>query len=98
MEALFRRFISDQRVRKYGLPLLGVIFGIRALSTVNAWLSQRSLNHYTPNSTWDWEKEIVVITGGNSGIGAKIVELLAAKGVKVIILDITRAKEQLPGK
>ncbi|KIW11019.1 hypothetical protein PV08_10318 [Exophiala spinifera] len=96
MEALYQRIISDQRLRKYGLPLLGVVCGIRALAAVNAWLSQRSLNHYTPNSTWDWKKETVVITGGNSGIGAKIVEKLAARGVKVIILDITKAKEPLP--
>ena len=68
-----------------GLSRLGSFFGA----------NQQSNNHYTSNSKWDWSKELVVITGGNSGIGAKIVEKLASRGVKVIILDITEAKGQL---
>ncbi|KAK5472499.1 hypothetical protein LTR55_010374 [Exophiala xenobiotica] len=95
MESLYRGIIANPRFRQYGLPLVGALLGIQALRSLRGWLSQRALNHYTSNSKWDWSKELVVITGGNSGIGAKIVERLASRGVKVIILDITEAKGQL---
>ncbi|KAJ9497430.1 hypothetical protein H2202_007234 [Exophiala xenobiotica] len=95
MESLYRGIIANPRFRQYGLPLVGALLGIQALRSLSGWLSQRALNHYTSNSKWDWSKELVVITGGNSGIGAKIVERLASRGVKVIILDITEAKGQL---
>ncbi|KAK5190440.1 hypothetical protein LTR96_009155 [Exophiala xenobiotica] len=95
MESLYRGIIANPRFRQYGLPLVGALLGIQVLRSLSGWLSQRALNHYTSNSKWDWSKELVVITGGNSGIGAKIVERLASRGVKVIILDITEAKGQL---
>jgi nucleoside-diphosphate-sugar epimerase len=38
--------------------------------------------------TYDWEKEIVLITGGAGGIGGSVVKLLAEKGIKVVVLDV----------
>jgi NAD(P)-dependent dehydrogenase (short-subunit alcohol dehydrogenase family) len=40
--------------------------------------------------TYDWEKEIVVVTGGSDGIGKAIVHLLAEKGIKVAVLDVQK--------
>lgn len=40
------------------------------------------------DDTWDWNKEVVVVTGGSGGIGAGISQRLAALGAKVIVLDI----------
>jgi all-trans-retinol dehydrogenase (NAD+) len=40
-----------------------------------------------------WEKEVAVVTGGSNGIGALIAKGLAAKGVKVAILDIVEPAE-----
>ena len=37
---------------------------------------------------YDWGKEIVLVTGGAGGIGGKVVQLLAEKGVKVVVLDV----------
>jgi len=40
------------------------------------------------NDTYDWAKEIVVVTGGSDGIGAIVVKLLAERGIKVGVLDV----------
>ena len=34
------------------------------------------------------EKEIVLITGGAGGIGGQVVQLLAERGIKVVVLDV----------
>lgn len=68
------------------------------LPRVNEWLSHRSANNYVSDKSWDWSKEIVVVTGGSSGIGAKIVEMLEYRNVKTIILDLNppTAKTGMP--
>lgn len=40
------------------------------------------------SDTYDWNKEIILITGGAGGIGGKVVQLLAERGTKVIVLDV----------
>lgn len=39
---------------------------------------------------YNWEKEVVVITGGSGGIGGLVVRELArrAEGVKVVVVDV----------
>lgn len=44
------------------------------------------------NDRYNWSREIVVVTGGSDGIGAKIVSMLASKGIKTVILDIQAPK------
>lgn len=44
------------------------------------------------NDVYEWDKEIVVVTGGSDGIGAIVVGMLAQKGVKVVILDVQTPK------
>lgn len=58
------------------------------LGRINQWYSRRTLNNGATDSSWDWSKEIVLLTGGSSGIGAAIANELALKKVKVIILDM----------
>ncbi|OJJ62994.1 hypothetical protein ASPSYDRAFT_145808 [Aspergillus sydowii CBS 593.65] len=55
---------------------------------LNDWLSTKSRNNWVTDDTWDWKKELVVVTGGSGGIGAGIARRLAALGSRVVVLDI----------
>lgn len=59
--------------------------------TMNDWLNKWSANNWEVNSYpgWDWDKEIVIITGGSSGIGASIAQTLLNRNPKttVVIVD-----------
>lgn len=55
--------------------------------TATHWLSDRVLNNWV-SDTYDWTKEIVVVTGGAGGIGGAIVKLFEELGVTVVVLDV----------
>lgn len=58
---------------------------------VARWLSNYYSNRVINNwkaDKYDWSKEIVLITGGAGGIGGHVVQMLAERGVKVVVLDI----------
>ena len=42
----------------------------------------------------DWSNQIVLVTGGASGIGQMLVEILAVKGVTVVVLDVVKGFAQ----
>ncbi|KAH6689710.1 hypothetical protein F5X68DRAFT_131370 [Plectosphaerella plurivora] len=50
-------------------------------------LNKRALNNGT-KADFDWNHEIVLITGGAGGIGGETVKHLAQKGNKIVVLDI----------
>lgn len=77
-----------------------LVFGL--VRWVNNWFSRKVLNNWVDDK-YDWSKEIVVVTGGAGGIGGQIVQLLAERGIKVVVLDIQpltytagKQQEQLP--
>ncbi|KAI5305969.1 hypothetical protein KEM55_008776 [Ascosphaera atra] len=41
----------------------------------------------------DWEREVVLVAGGASGVGWEIARMYAEKGVKVAVVDIQRPAE-----
>ncbi|EWG38502.1 hypothetical protein FVEG_01703 [Fusarium verticillioides 7600] len=53
----------------------------------NKTLVSRALNHGT-KAYFDWNKEIVLVTGGSGGIGGETVQQLASKGIRVVVLDV----------
>ncbi|GAB1310462.1 NAD(P)-binding protein-32 [Madurella fahalii] len=57
------------------------------LKWANSCLSRGVLNNWVQDK-YDWSKEIVLITGGAGGIGGQVVQLLAERGIKVVVLDI----------
>ena len=53
----------------------------------NGFLNRGVLDNWQ-SDVYDWNKEIVLVTGGSDGIGKKTVMLLAERGVKVVVLDV----------
>ena len=75
-------------------PTLWVLLGVGVLRRINKLLSQASLNSYTRDS-YDWRREIVVVTGGSGGIGDVLVRKLAKHSINVISLDVMPPKTPL---
>lgn len=65
-----------------GLSILRLASGILSRAALNNW-------RLGPQPGWDdFTSEVAVVTGGSGGIGARIVALLAERGVSVAILDV----------
>lgn len=68
--------------------LVQYIAATSVLLWVNDYLSAKSRNNWTIDDTWDWKKELVVVTGGSGGIGAGVAQRLAEMGARVVVFDI----------
>ena len=68
-----------------------IIITFLALGTIydlNNLLSRLILNNWILTTPWDWSQEIVLVTGGCSGIGEIIVQTLTSRNIKVVVFDI----------
>ncbi|KAJ5170716.1 Short-chain dehydrogenase/reductase SDR [Penicillium coprophilum] len=79
------RDITKSRPNLY--KALKVLAAQSLINRVNNWLDHRTLNN-SIGDTFDWHREVVILTGGSNGIGRRIAELLGARDIKVAILDI----------
>lgn len=70
------------------LAFLGVFFVFGTLRKLNRLMSRLVLNNFNTDTTWNWPKEVVVVTGGSGGIGGMMVQRFADKNATVISLDI----------
>ena len=59
---------------------------------VAVWANQRFT--YGRHRKVEWENEVVVITGGGSGLGRVLAEMLLRKGVRVAVLDVREPDEE----
>ncbi|KAJ6130969.1 hypothetical protein N7523_001429 [Penicillium sp. IBT 18751x] len=75
---------------------LVVLLALGVLRSLNSSLSQRSLNNWTRSERWQPARELILLTGGCSGIGKQVMEDLAKTGVRVVILDINEPNFKLP--
>lgn len=66
---------------------LKALLWVGVLRKLNSWVSDKVVNNWVDDK-YDWSKEIVLITGGAGGIGGQVVQLLAERGIKVVVLDI----------
>lgn len=64
----WRPILEQARVFTYFVVTCG------ALLHATEYLNKQYHNNWTSSSHWDWHNEIVVITGGSSGIGASLAQ------------------------
>lgn len=74
---------------------ISAIAGI-LIYNLNHVLDEWAWNNYSTARRWDWRKEIVLVTGGSSGIGESVVRKLAKRSIKVIVFDLNHPKEPFP--
>jgi all-trans-retinol dehydrogenase (NAD+) len=74
---------------------LSVFLGLSILRSVNGKLSQWSANNWKKDAKFVKSQELVLISGGTSGIGKLMAEDFARRGVKVIIWDLNPPKATL---
>ncbi|KAB8303255.1 hypothetical protein EYC80_004698 [Monilinia laxa] len=63
------------------------LFYFGVIRLVSNYLERGVQNNWVDDK-YDWQKEIVLITGGAGGIGGQVVKLLAEKGITVVVLDV----------
>lgn len=64
-----------------------VLAGFTLVCILNQILSRKALNH-RERASFDWTREIVLVTGGSGGIGGDTVQELAKKGTRIVVLDV----------
>ncbi|KAB8249241.1 hypothetical protein BDV35DRAFT_390327 [Aspergillus flavus] len=80
-------FVKSSACAQYDKPAQ-MIAGTSVLLWLNDWLSAKSRNNWVIDDSWDWKKELVVVTGGSGGIGGGVAQRLATMGARVVVLDI----------
>ncbi|GIC92543.1 SDR family oxidoreductase [Aspergillus udagawae] len=73
---------------------VALVYG--ALRQTNRVFSRWSMNNWQTAHPWQGDRELVLVSGGCSGIGKQIMEDLASQGIRVVILDINEPNFQLP--
>ncbi|KAF2711493.1 NAD(P)-binding protein [Pleomassaria siparia CBS 279.74] len=96
---LLARYTSQGNIlslqHRTALKNLKLLLALGAVAKVGAWLDAAVTNNWS-NDTYDWSKEIVVVTGGADGIGKIVVKLLAERGIKVAVLDVQELTYEAP--
>jgi all-trans-retinol dehydrogenase (NAD+) len=77
------------------IKTLKIFLGISVVSKLNQKLSQLSFNNWKSDAKFVKSQELVLITGGSSGIGELMARYFAKVGVKVVILDVSPPKGSL---
>ncbi|KAG0295574.1 hypothetical protein BGZ96_011427 [Linnemannia gamsii] len=73
--------------------LMAAVYGVLLFVVKIAfWLHERSQRR---DGKVDWEDEVVLITGGASGIGYLLAEMLAIRHITVVVLDVHPVKTAL---
>ncbi|KGQ00755.1 hypothetical protein PAAG_12566 [Paracoccidioides lutzii Pb01] len=92
---LLSQYITKVQVfsshRPQAFKILKYLVAIGVIRSLNGLINLYSLNHGT-SDTYNWNQEIAIVTSGSDGIGRRVAILLAARGVKVAVLDIQPLK------
>lgn len=71
------------------------LVGFGAVYRLNNALNRGALNNFR-RDTWDWRREIILITGGSSGFGELMVRKFAQRNIRVVVLDLRPPKVAFP--
>jgi all-trans-retinol dehydrogenase (NAD+) len=77
------------------ITTLKIALGLSLVRGINKKLSQWVVNNWKSDANFAKSQEIVMISGGTSGIGKLMAEYFAKQGVKTVVLDINAPKEPL---
>jgi all-trans-retinol dehydrogenase (NAD+) len=91
LPAALHAFLTSSRF----VQTLKVALSIGLLKTLNNAYSQYTVDNWKGNARFVKSQELVLITGGCSGIGELMAKQFAEKGVKVVVLDINAPKTPL---
>ncbi|KAJ6096870.1 hypothetical protein N7486_007616 [Penicillium sp. IBT 16267x] len=90
---------STMNSLKRNLPstiFLGALGSSLVTYFLHKTLSKLVLNNFQRTEKWAPENELVLLTGGASGIGKQLSEDLSKQQLRVIILDVQRPTDPLP--
>ena len=87
--------VQQALLNSYVQKSLGALVVLLFARALNRYLSKRAQNNGQKISKWNPQKELVVLTGGCSGIGKQIMEDLSRISVKTIILDLNEPNFKL---
>ncbi|KAL0932078.1 uncharacterized protein CTRU02_213031 [Colletotrichum truncatum] len=74
---------------------VAIVLGWTATKKASSLLGAAMLNNFTQD-TYDWRRELVLVTGGSGGLGDLLVRKLAKNCVKVISIDVASPPTPLP--
>lgn len=74
---------------------LKIALGVGLLRKLNDAYSRYTVNNWKKDARFIKSQEVVLITGGCSGIGQLMAKQFAEKGVKVVVMDINAPKDPL---
>lgn len=74
------------------IQALKVFLGLGVIRTVNRKLSEYVTNNWKSNAKFIKSQEVVLITGGCSGIGFLMAQEFSKLGTKVVVMDLSPPK------
>lgn len=86
--ALLLSRVAERRAAKLR-SRVRLVAAVSVVMAVNEYLNEQFANNWVSDTMWNWDDEIVVVTGGSSGLGASITQRLLARNrrTRIVIID-----------
>lgn len=92
---MFIFYLSQAALHLHRQPLAYyTLYYTAVLAVVEVAIHINQRYTYGKHRKVEWEKEVVVITGGGSGLGRVLAEMVVRKGARVAILDVKGPDEE----
>ncbi|KAL4755877.1 uncharacterized protein BDW70DRAFT_165037 [Aspergillus foveolatus] len=88
--------VQDYLSRPFVRKAVAIVVALQLLRGVNRYLSQQAQNNWVRARPWNASRELVLLTGGSSGIGKQIMLDLSNLNVRIIIVDVKEPDFSLP--